>query len=54
MVAGQLPALGLEAKALGPERARPVVVPLLGHFGPFQRPAEIANDIANWAEALRF
>jgi pimeloyl-ACP methyl ester carboxylesterase len=49
MVAAQLPALGHEAKALGPERAPAVVVPLLGHFGPFQRPAEIADDIANWA-----
>jgi pimeloyl-ACP methyl ester carboxylesterase len=46
-IAGQLPGLGPEGKGLGPARA--VVVPLLGHFGPFQRPAEIADDIANWA-----
>lgn len=36
---------------VGPELPPPhaTVVPLLGHFGPFQRPAEIAADIAKWA-----
>jgi pimeloyl-ACP methyl ester carboxylesterase len=30
--------------------ATATVVPVLGHFGPFQRPTDIADDIANWAK----
>jgi pimeloyl-ACP methyl ester carboxylesterase len=30
--------------------ATATIVPMLGHFGPFQRPADIADDIANWAK----
>jgi pimeloyl-ACP methyl ester carboxylesterase len=42
-IAAQLPARGPE----GP-RASVGVMPMLGHFGPFQRPADIADDIAKW------
>ena len=41
-IAAQLPADGAEGTGA-------VVVPELGHFGPFQRPVEIADDIAKWA-----
>jgi pimeloyl-ACP methyl ester carboxylesterase len=39
-IAAQLPAREPEGVA---------VLPMLGHFGPFQRAADIAADIANWA-----
>ncbi len=53
MIAAQLPA---QART-GPGRrhgaatatATATVMPMLGHFGPFQRPGDIAADIANWA-----
>ena len=57
-IAAQLPAPGPEGSGQGAagsgQRAagsgqREVVMPGLGHFGPFQRPADIADDIANWA-----
>ncbi len=38
-IAGQLPA------------GQAVIVPGLGHFGPFQAPAAIARDILGWAQA---
>jgi hypothetical protein len=40
-----------EQSGLGPEgpRASMAVMPMLGHFGPFQAPDVIADDIANWA-----
>ena len=38
-IAGQLPA------------GQAVIVPGLGHFGPFQAPAAIAGDILGWAQA---
>jgi pimeloyl-ACP methyl ester carboxylesterase len=54
-IAAQLPALGPQGAPRGSEGARrgaeeplAVVIPKLGHFGPFQKPAEIADDIANW------
>jgi len=40
----ELEAIAARLAAGGPE-----VVPLLGHFGPFQAPAAIAADIAGWA-----
>ncbi len=40
----ELEAIASRLPAGGPE-----VVPLLGHFGPFQAPAAIAADIAGWA-----
>jgi pimeloyl-ACP methyl ester carboxylesterase len=51
-IAARLPAPGQEGKGLGSERAqaRAVVMPMLGHFGPFQSPGDIADDIANWAD----
>ncbi len=51
MIAAQLPAQGPEGAGKAPEGApaKAAVVPMLGHFGPFQRPADIAADIANWA-----
>jgi pimeloyl-ACP methyl ester carboxylesterase len=50
--------LAMIAAELGAQRpdgaggatATATVMPMLGHFGPFQRPADIADDIANWAE----
>ncbi|HXR23615.1 MAG TPA: alpha/beta hydrolase [Acidimicrobiales bacterium] len=43
-IAAQLPAQVPTGK--GPTTA---TIPMLGHFGPFQSPADIASDIANWA-----
>ena len=51
-IAAQLPARGPEGtggSTQGAAPARVAVMPGLGHFGPFQRPGDIAADIANWA-----
>jgi pimeloyl-ACP methyl ester carboxylesterase len=57
-IAAQLPAQGPQGAGQAPDGtgqapegapARAAVMPMLGHFGPFQRPADIAADIANWA-----
>jgi pimeloyl-ACP methyl ester carboxylesterase len=47
----ELAAIAAELPVQGPGGARPeaVVMPMLGHFGPFQNPADIADDIATWA-----
>jgi pimeloyl-ACP methyl ester carboxylesterase len=45
----ELATIAARLPAQGPEGARAAVMPMLGHFGPFQRPADIAADIANWA-----
>jgi pimeloyl-ACP methyl ester carboxylesterase len=49
-IAAQLPARGPEGTGKAPEGApaRAAVMPGLGHFGPFQRPGDIAADIAKW------
>jgi pimeloyl-ACP methyl ester carboxylesterase len=44
-IAAQLPARGPE----GTGGATATAMPMLGHFGPFQRPGDIAADIANFA-----
>ncbi len=51
MIAAQLPARGPEGTggATATATAPATVMPLLGHFGPFQRPGDIAADITNWA-----
>jgi len=47
----ELAAIAAELPAQGPGAApaEAVVMPMLGHFGPFQSPADIAEDIATWA-----
>jgi pimeloyl-ACP methyl ester carboxylesterase len=49
--AAQLPARGQEGTGGSTQGApaRAAVMPGLGHFGPFQRPGDIAADITNWA-----
>jgi pimeloyl-ACP methyl ester carboxylesterase len=49
-IAAQLPPQGPEGAGPGPKGApaKVAVMPMLGHFGPFERPADIADDIANW------
>jgi pimeloyl-ACP methyl ester carboxylesterase len=47
-----LPAPELEAIAAQLPAGEAKVLPLLGHFGPFQAPAAIAADIAGWARWL--
>ncbi len=49
MIAAQLPARGPEGAGAAMATATATVMPMLGHFGPFQRPGDIAADIANWA-----
>ncbi len=48
-IASQLPPPSPGGPVFARSGTGAAVVPMLGHFGPFQRPADIAADIANWA-----
>jgi pimeloyl-ACP methyl ester carboxylesterase len=49
-IAAQLGAPGRDRTGGATAAATATIIPMLGHFGPFQRPADIADDIANWAK----
>jgi len=45
----ELATIAAQLHAQAPEgTATTAVMPQLGHFGPFQQPGDIADDIANW------